>query len=72
MANQTLNVRGMTCEHCRSAVEESVSAVEGVNDVTVNLESGEVAVGFDDTKAAVEDIKDAIEEQGYEVIPTIE
>lgn len=70
MANQTLNVRGMTCNHCKEAVEKSVGAVAGVNDVNVNLENGEVAVGFDDTKAAVEDIKDAIEDQGYEVLPT--
>lgn len=72
MANQTLNVRGMTCNHCKEAVEKSVGAVAGVNDVNVNLENGEVAVEFDDTKAAVEDIKDAIEDQGYEVLPTNE
>ena len=69
MANQTLDVRGMTCQHCVNAVETSVGAVAGVQQVNVDLENGKVTVDYDDSKATVENIRDAIEDQGYEVIP---
>ncbi|TDL98029.1 copper resistance protein CopZ [Macrococcus brunensis] len=70
MANQTLDVRGMTCQHCVDAVEKSVGAVDGVQQVNVDLDNGKVAVAYDDSKATVDNIRDAIEDQGYEVIPT--
>ncbi|ULG72335.1 copper chaperone CopZ [Macrococcus brunensis] len=69
MANQTLDVRGMTCQHCVNAVETSVGALDGVQQVNVDLDNGKVAVDYDDSKATVENIRDAIEDQGYEVIP---
>ncbi|TDM02499.1 copper chaperone CopZ [Macrococcus carouselicus] len=69
MANQTLDVRGMTCQHCVNAVETSVGALDGVDNVNVDLDNGKVKVDYDDSKATVENIRDAIEEQGYEVIP---
>ena len=46
-------VTGMTCGHCVVAVSEEVSAIPGVTDVTVDLDSGslkvvsEAAVDFD-------------------------
>ncbi|GGB06637.1 copper chaperone [Macrococcus hajekii] len=68
MASQTLDVRGMTCEHCVNAVETSVGALGGVEQVNVDLENGKVNVDYDDSKATVQDIRDAIEDQGYEVL----
>lgn len=38
----TLNVSGMSCNHCREAVLKAVSAVPGVGDVTVELSSGKL------------------------------
>ena len=35
----TYRVPGMTCEHCRAAVSEEVSAVTGVDIVAVDLDS---------------------------------
>lgn len=58
-------VEGMTCEHCRSAVEEEISEVVGTQGVDVDLTSGNVAVtgeGFSD-----EEIIAAVEEAGYTV-----
>lgn len=37
-------VSGMTCGHCVSAVTEEVSALDGVTDVAVDLESGSLKV----------------------------
>ena len=67
MENVTLNVKGMSCGHCVKAVEGSVGALEGVNEVKVNLEAGQVDVAFDNEKVTVDKIKEAIDDQGYDV-----
>ena len=40
MSTTTWTVTGMTCGHCVKAVTEEVSAIPGVTDVAVELESG--------------------------------
>lgn len=67
MENVTLNVKGMSCGHCVKAVEDSVGALNGVNEVNVNLEGGTVAVQFDGNAVNVDKIKETIEDQGYDV-----
>lgn len=59
-------IKGMTCEHCSNAVTEEVSEIDGVTDVTVELDSGIARVsGHDFTDAQV---AAAVEEAGYEVL----
>ena len=67
MENVTLNVNGMSCGHCVSAVEGSVGKLDGVNQVKVHLESGKVDVAFDQEKVTLEEIKETIDDQGYDV-----
>lgn len=67
MENITLNVKGMSCGHCVKAVEGSVGALQGVEQVKVNLEAGKVDVAFDSDKVTVERIKETIDDQGYDV-----
>ena len=45
MATTTYDVTGMTCGHCVIAVTEEISAIPGVTDVTVDLDSGSLKVG---------------------------
>jgi copper chaperone len=64
MAELTMTVQGMTCDHCVRAVTEAVAEVDGVDDVSVELDGGRVEVvgnGLDD-----EAIRAAIVEAGYE------
>ncbi len=56
-------VPDMSCGHCVAAVREEVSQVEGVEDVTVDLESKRVTVSG---SASDEAIREAIREAGYE------
>ena len=54
----------MTCEHCEKAVGDSVSAVEGVERVDVDLATKMVTVvgkGLEDTH-----LRRAISDAGYE------
>ncbi len=63
---KTVNVVGMSCDHCVRAVRGELTKIHGVSDVEVDLASGRVAI------TATEPIDDeavraAVEEAGYEV-----
>ena len=66
--NETLKVEGMSCAHCVNSVESSVGELQGVSSVKVNLANGEVAVNYDNSKTSLGEIKETIEEQGYDVV----
>ncbi|MDK8192903.1 copper ion binding protein [Paenibacillus sp. UMB7766-LJ446] len=66
MSNITLNVTGMSCNHCVKSVEEAVKNA-GANG-KVDLAAGTVAVEYDEQKVNVDQIKAAIEDQGYDVV----
>lgn len=64
---KTLKVEGMTCNHCKSAVTSALKELNGVQDVDVNLERGEASVVYEEGKVSESDMKNAVEEQGYDV-----
>ncbi|MDL4839661.1 copper chaperone CopZ [Aquibacillus rhizosphaerae] len=67
MKTITLDVKGMTCGHCKSAVNGALTEIDGIDRVEVNLETGKVEVTYDENKIDQAKMKDAIEEQGYDV-----
>jgi len=67
MDNITLNVSGMSCEHCVKAVNNALAAIAGVKDIAVSLKDGKVSFSHDPAKAPLDVIKAAITEEGYEV-----
>ncbi len=63
----TFHVTGMTCGHCVASVTEEISEIEGVENVDVTLESGEVVV----TSSAPIDqaaVASAVDEAGYQLV----
>ncbi|MEK4762889.1 copper ion binding protein [Viridibacillus sp. FSL E2-0187] len=62
-----LKVEGMSCGHCVKAIETDVSALTGVNTVSVNLQESTVDVAYDNSKLDKTDISQTIEEAGYAV-----
>ncbi|NME06880.1 copper ion binding protein [Psychrobacillus sp. BL-248-WT-3] len=69
MTNQvTIQVQGMTCGGCVKSVENSVSALSGVEKVNVQLETGKVNIEFNDSKTDIKQITDTIEGKGYTVV----
>jgi len=68
MKNITLNVEGMSCSHCVNAVTKAVTALDGVSGVNVDLEGKKVTVDFEEEKVSLDNIKEAIEEEGYDVV----
>ena len=68
MANQTLNVEGMTCDHCVQTIKEAVNNLVGISRVAVDLENKQVAVEYDKALVKLDSITDKIVEIGFEVI----
>ncbi|AIF68187.1 copper chaperone CopZ [Terribacillus saccharophilus] len=64
----TLQVNGMTCGHCEKAVKGALGELEGIQGVDVDLASGKVDVVYDDSLVTKNEMKEAIEEQGYDVV----
>ncbi|QUW23927.1 copper chaperone CopZ [Sporosarcina sp. Marseille-Q4063] len=65
---ETLKVQGMSCNHCVKSVEGSVGNLTGVSSVKVDLGSGDVSIEFDSEKTSLDQIKETIEEQGYDIV----
>ena len=63
-----LKVEGMTCQHCVETVSETVTKMEGVENVYVNLEQENVRVEYDESKTQLEDISVQIIKAGFEVV----
>lgn len=66
MSNVIIKVEGMSCNHCVQAVEKAVKELGAVG--KVNLINKEVVVQFDESQVSLASIKEAIEEQGYDVV----
>ncbi|HJF66808.1 MAG TPA: copper chaperone CopZ [Staphylococcus kloosii] len=67
MATKTIQVEGMSCEHCKSAVSGALNNLDGVSQADVNLAAGTVEVNYDDAKVDDAAMTEAIEDQGYDV-----
>lgn len=67
MEKKILNVEGMSCSHCVNAVTKAVGGLEGVLNVEVDLDAKTVTVEYDADKVNLDNIKEAIEDEGYDV-----
>ena len=64
MKQLKLEVAGMSCGHCVHAVRQALAAVPGVKVEDVHI--GSVTLAFDEAKATVGDLVDAVSDAGYE------
>lgn len=64
---QTYQIAGMTCGHCVNSVTEEVSAIPGITEVEVTLETGTLKFAAT-TTIADSVVEDAVKEAGYEVV----
>lgn len=67
MAEATLTVPDMSCEHCQQAVISALTPAEGVEQVTVDLPSKTVKVVFDAKRVGVEQLSTILAEEDYPV-----
>jgi len=61
----TYSVPGVSCDHCKTAITNEVSTVDGVQEVDVDLETKQVAVRGD--QVSDQAVRAAIDEAGYDI-----
>lgn len=61
----TLQVEGMSCQHCVANVKSSLEAIEGVSQATPDLASGEVVIEGDNLSS--DQLAQAVVDAGYKV-----
>lgn len=66
MKETALKVEGMTCNHCKAAVEGALNELNGVESATVSLQDHRVDVIHNET-VTLQQMVEAVEEQGYDV-----
>ena len=69
MSNVTLKVEGMSCGHCVKSVETAVKNLGASG--TVDLAGKTVTISYDESSLSLDAIKEAIEDQGYDVVGTV-
>lgn len=67
MAQVTLNVPDISCEHCVRTVTEALQPLEGVRSVRVDIPTQQVRVEFTEGALDVERMKEVLREEEYPV-----
>ncbi|MEV4479578.1 heavy-metal-associated domain-containing protein [Micromonospora coxensis] len=67
MVTTTYQVKGMTCGHCVNSVSTEVSAIQGVQDVQVDLATGQVTV-TSESPLDTDSVRAAVDEAGYDLV----
>lgn len=67
MEQTTLKIEGMTCSHCESAADGALRNLQGVQNVQVDVAKGIAEVTYNHSEVTTESMKEAVEEQGYDV-----
>ena len=67
MKETILIVNGMMCGGCENRVKNAIKNIEGVENVTADHNTGKVIV-ISDNEVSEENIKEALEDIGYEVV----
>ncbi|NPV92828.1 MAG: heavy-metal-associated domain-containing protein [Firmicutes bacterium] len=68
MEQTVLRVKGMTCGHCKMAVENSLKKISGVKDAVVDLKEATVKVAYEAGPVTRQNLVDAVNDAGYEVV----
>ena len=68
MEQTTLKIEGMTCDHCKAAVTNALTELDGVSEVDVNVKEGTAKVSYDSRSVSVSEMNEAVEEQGYDIV----
>ncbi|NYB52934.1 MAG: copper-translocating P-type ATPase [Methanobacteriaceae archaeon] len=64
----TIKVGGMTCAMCVQAIEGVLGKIEGISEVNVNLAAEKAYVTYNPQMTSVKEMKEAIEDLGYEYL----
>ena len=66
MKEVVLKIKGMHCEGCSTRVKKVLNNQDGVEEAKVSLEKAEANIKFDETQTSVDELKEAVEDAGFE------
>ncbi|WP_321492337.1 heavy metal translocating P-type ATPase [uncultured Desulfobacter sp.] len=64
-----IKVYGMMCEHCENTVKKALEKFDGVSDVSASFEHEHITLKLEQGSADLDELKEAIVEQGYALAP---
>lgn len=67
MEKLVLTAPDISCEHCINAIGRAVGSLDGAKMIEGNPDTKQVIIEFDAGKASLDQIKEAMEEEGYPV-----
>ena len=67
MRKDTITVEGMSCNHCKLAVETAVKKLNGVVMAEVELTAKTLQIEYDNGQVDLRQIGQAVEDAGFEV-----
>ncbi len=67
MKSVVLNIPDISCEHCERTITETLTPMEGVRSVNVNIPTKQVRVEFEEGAVDVEQMKEVLQEEDYPV-----
>jgi copper chaperone len=65
MAEISMKIEGMSCQHCVMSVKKAVDAVQGINSSEVSV--GSAKISYDDIKTDRDAFVKAVQDAGYKV-----
>ncbi|MDH3267996.1 MAG: heavy metal translocating P-type ATPase, partial [Ignavibacteria bacterium] len=60
-------ISGMTCASCVARVEKSISKIDGVKQVSVNLATEKATFEIDETRVSLSQVEKEVEDAGYNI-----
>ena len=63
----TLKISGMRCQHCSASVAKALAAIDGLTDISVDLDNNEASY-TETTPVPKETIVAAIRQIGFDVV----
>ena len=67
MENIILKINGMKCTGCSQRVERALKNTDGIENVSVDLESREAKISYNKDEISFDEICDTITDVGFEV-----
>jgi len=67
MISIKITIDGMTCGHCKAAVEKALAELAGVSSVSVDLSTKQAVIEYDEKVVNPAAVKQVIEDLGFDV-----
>ena len=67
MAQTTLSVPDISCEHCERTITQALTPLDGVRTVKIDIPAKQVNVDYDESAVDVDKLKAVLQEEDYPV-----